>query len=87
MSSKGKDLLRLDAGAVNLARSRRQMTCRDLAASAGCSLRTVPAAHSGTAISLTKARDVAKALRVSLKTLCGGSITNAIVKARPGTAT
>ncbi len=79
---RGRDLLRLDGEVVRLARIERQLTREELAAAARCSMSTVRLAHAGVPISLTKARDLAKALRVSLASLCGGSVVKAHVKRR-----
>ena len=81
-----RDLLNLDAEAVRCIRVRRQMTREELAAAASCSMSTVRLAHAGIPVSLTKARDIARALRVPLEQLCRGDIGRALVTGRSETA-
>ena len=73
------DALRIDGEKLRLARLRRGMSREDLAVAAGCARSTVWRAHARLPITLVNARQIAKALRVSLKTICGGSIVDAMV--------
>jgi len=65
-----RDLVLFDGDAVTRRRLTLNMTRDELVMGSGCSPRTVWAVHNGVPISLMKAREIAKALRVSLRSLC-----------------
>ncbi len=65
-----KDLILFDGEAVARRRLALNMTRDELVDASGCSARTVWSAHNAVPVSLRKARDIARALRMSLRSLC-----------------
>lgn len=65
-----KDLVLFDREAITRCRVNRLMTRDELAQKSHCSRKTIWCAHNGIPITLSKARDVARALGVSLRSLC-----------------
>jgi len=64
-----KDLVTLDGDAVTRRRMAMCMTRQELAAKSHCSPRTIWNCHNDVAVTLTKARQIAAALRMSLGSL------------------